>query len=254
MKLRLIRHATLVVEIGGVRILVDPLLGPAGGQPPIPETPNPRPNPLVELPVPAEDVIRGVQAVLVTHLHPDHVDIEALRLLDPNLPLLCQENDAPLLARQGRTDLRPFTEETSLGPVAITRTGGRHGHGAIADELGPVSGYVLRADGEPTLYIAGDTVWCPDVEAALAAHSPDVVVLNCGAARFIAGDPITMDVSDVVAVCKAAPDALIVTVHMEAINHCLLSRTSLREGLVAEGIAGRVMVPADGETLELSFS
>ncbi len=254
MRLRLIRHATLIVEIAGVRIIVDPLLGAAGGQPPIPETPNPQPNPLVELPVPADDVVRDVQAVLITHLHPDHVDIEALTLLDATLPVLCQANDATLLARQGRGDLRPFASETALGQVTVTRTGGRHGHGAIADELGPVSGYVLRAQGEPTLYLAGDTVWCPDVEAAVETHTPDVIVVNAGAARFIAGDPITMDVPDVVAVCRAAPDALIVAVHMEAINHCLLTRAALRAGLAAEGLADRVAIPADGETLDLSFS
>ena len=57
--------------------------------------------------------------------------------------------------------------------------------------------------------------------AALAAHEPDVVVVNAGGARFTSGDPITMTADDVVAVAAAAPDARVVAVHMEAINHCL---------------------------------
>ncbi len=254
MLLRLLRHATLVVEIAGVRLIVDPLLGPAGSQPPIPETPNPRPNPLVELPISIEDAVQGVQAVLLTHLHSDHMDMPAMNALSADLPMVCQANDEPLLARQGRSDLRAIVEPIALGPVTVTRTGGRHGHGAIADELGPVSGYVLAAEGEPTLYVAGDTVWCAEVEAAIEAHQPDVIVVNAGAARFIAGDPITMDVPDIVAVCREAPDALVVTVHMEAINHCLLTRDALRGALAAEGLAERVAIPADGETLSLAFS
>jgi hypothetical protein len=42
-----------------------------------------------------------------------------------------------------------------------------------------------------------------------------------------------------------------VAVHMEAINHCLLTRDELREKLQSEGLLGRVEIPADGETLEV---
>ncbi len=254
MLLRLLRHATLLVEIAGVRVIIDPMLGAAGSQPPVPETPNPRPNPLVALPVSVEAAVAGVQAALITHLHSDHIDSDALQALPADLPTVCQANDVAMLARQGRSDLRPITQTLALGPITFTRTGGRHGHGAIADELGPVSGYILKADGEPTLYVAGDTVWCADVEAAIEDHKPDVIVVNAGAARFIAGDPITMDVPDVVAVCRTAPDALVVAVHMEAINHCLLTRDDLRTALATEGLADRVAIPADGETLSLAFS
>jgi L-ascorbate metabolism protein UlaG (beta-lactamase superfamily) len=120
--------------------------------------------------------------------------------------------------------------------------------------MGDVSGFVIAADGEPTVYLAGDTIWCDEVEAAITAHHPDVIVVNAGAARFVHGDPITMDVDDVVATCNAAPDAVVVAVHMEAINHCLLTRDALRAGVAAAGLDGRVLTPADGETLELSFS
>jgi len=54
MRLRLIRHATLIVELAGRCILVDPMLDPAGARPPVENTPNDRRNPLVELPEPVE--------------------------------------------------------------------------------------------------------------------------------------------------------------------------------------------------------
>ncbi len=114
-----------------------------------------------------------------------------------------------------------------------------------------MSGFVISAPGEPTLYVAGDTVWCDEVAAALAEHEPDVVVVNAGGARFTSGDPITMDADDVVAVAAAAPAARVVAVHMEAINHCLETRSDLHRRLRAEGLGSRVTVPEDGALVPL---
>ena len=77
-------------------------------------------------------------------------------------------------------------------------------------------------------HVAGDTIWCDEVEDALAEHGPDVVVVNAGAARFLEGDPIIMDAGDVIETARAAPRATIVAVHLEALNHCLLTREALR--------------------------
>jgi L-ascorbate metabolism protein UlaG (beta-lactamase superfamily) len=117
--------------------------------------------------------------------------------------------------------------------------------------MAPVSGFVVRAEGSPTLYVAGDTIFCPEVEEALDAHDPDVAVVNAGAAQLLEGDPITMTAEHVAKVCHALPDTYVVAVHMEAINHCLLTRDDLREELQQEGLAERVEIPADGKTLEV---
>ena len=101
--------------------------------------------------------------------------------------------------------------------------------------LGPVSGFVVRAPEEPSFYVAGDTVWCPEVEQALRTYEPDVVEVNAGAAQFIDSDPITMDADDVAQVARAAPRAKVVAVHMEAINHCVLTRIRLGEAIQHEG-------------------
>lgn len=252
MRLRLLRHATLLIETGGHRLLVDPMLGPPGSQPPVPETPDPRPNPLVALPVEPLDAVAGISAILVTHLHGDHFDAAALGVVPRDRPVLCQPRDQQMFVRAGLTPTA-VADALEVEGLSIARTGGRHGTGAIGQEMGEVSGYVLRSAGEPTLYVAGDTVWCDEVAAAIDAHHPDVIVVNAGAARFIHGDPITMDVDDVVATCRAAPDALIVAVHMEAMNHCGLGRDALRAAVAAAGFEGRVVTPADGETLALAF-
>ena len=245
LRLRLVRHATLLVEVAGQRLLIDPMLDPAGARDAIAGTPNPRRNPLVDLPVPAPDVVAGVDAVLVTHLHADHLDDTAAELVR-DLPVLCQPDDAAALRERGFRDVRPVGDAAELpGGIAVHRTDGLHGHGELADRLGPVSGFVIGVDGGPTLYVAGDTVWCDAVASAIAAHRPDLVVVNAGGARFLKGDAITMTPDDVLATADAAAPGRVVAVHMEAINHCLVTRADLRDV-----VGDRVLIPDDGDTVK----
>jgi len=70
-------------------------------------------------------------------------------------------------------------------------------------------------------------------------------VLNAGGARFVEGEPITMTAEDVRRVREHVPDATVIAVHMDAINHCLLSREDLAEAV------DDVLIPVDGERIEL---
>jgi L-ascorbate metabolism protein UlaG (beta-lactamase superfamily) len=230
-RLTLVRHATLLLETSRGRILVDPMLRAAGTTPPIENTPNQKPNPLVDLPLPPTDVVAGVDLCIVTHLHSDHFDDAADELLARDLPILTQPESAEALAARG------FTNIAVQDPL-IPMTRGRHGTGEIGEAMGAVSGWVV--DG---VYIAGDTIWCDEVRNALELHNPRAIVLNASGARFNVGDPIVMDAEDVRRV-RAATDVPIAVVHLEAINHCIEPRSAYR------GIDG-VRVPADGETIEL---
>ena len=251
MRLRLIRHATLLLKVARKCVLVDPMLDPAGARDPIEDTPNQVRNPTVELPEPAEVVAGGLNAIVVTHLHQDHLDAEAIRLLPKDLPLFCQPEDAETLRGHGFADVRPVDDSLEWEGIRLTRTGEQHGTGEIAEALAPVSGFVLEAPGEPVLYVAGDTIWCDQVAAALDRHRPDVAVVNASGARFLEGDPIVMTTDDVVTVARHAPDARVVAVHLEAINHCLQTRADLHQRLHDEGLTGRVTVPEDGAEVPL---
>ena len=237
MRITLVRNATLVLELAGRRILVEPMLDAAGARPSIEQTANPVRNPTVELPFAAEEVVAGLDAILVTHCHKDHFDETAERLLPRDVPVFCQPEDAGRLGSVG-LDVRPVGEWFDWNGLVIHRTPARHGFGAVADALAPVSGFVLDE-----LYLAGDTVWYEEVEETIGRFAPRVAVVHASAASFLEGGRIVMDVDDVREVVSRVP--VVVAVHFEAINHCHLSRAEL-----AAAVPG-VVIPRDGETVEV---
>jgi L-ascorbate metabolism protein UlaG (beta-lactamase superfamily) len=238
MRLTLVRHATLILELEGRRILVEPMLDDAGARDPVEDTPRQRRNPLVPLPFPAEEVVRGLDAVVVTHLHQDHFDETGARLVPRDVPVFCQPEDEERLKELG-LDARPVHDEVDWDGLRIARTGGRHGaEEEIALALAPVSGFVLG-----DLYIAGDTVWCREVEEAIERHRPRVAVVNASGARFLESGPLVMTAAEVREVVARVPT--VVVVHLEAINHCLESREETRTAVP------EALVPEDGETLAI---
>jgi len=245
-KIQLIRHATLLLTIGGKLILVDPMLSKAGTMAAVPDVANPAPNPLVDLPLdPAS--LKNVDAILITHTHRDHFDDTALQILPCDRQIFCQPEDKGKMAETGFTQVQAVEEAVVWEGITIYRTKGQHGIGSIGEKMGPVSGFVLQDRGEPSLYIAGDTIWCSEVQVALEKYQPQIIVCFAGAAQFGSGGPITMDKEDIYNVCKQSPAAQVVVVHMEAWNHCALSRKELQAFIQKESLTEQVYIPADGE-------
>ena len=237
MKLTLVRNATVVVELSGRRILVDPMLDPAGARPPIENTANPVRNPTVELAFAAETVVEGIDAVLVTHCHKDHLDDTAERLLPHDVPVFCQPEDEGRLRGIG-LDARPIDDSLHWEGLTLHRVPAQHGFGAVAEALAPVSGFVLDE-----LYVAGDTVWYAGVRETIDRFEPRVALVNAGGASFLEGGLIVMGVDDVQEVVARVPT--VGCVHLEALNHCFLTRAEL-----AAAVPGAV-IPRDGETVSL---
>jgi L-ascorbate metabolism protein UlaG (beta-lactamase superfamily) len=246
-KLTLIRSATLRIEVAGHTLLVDPQLDPAGAREAVPNTPNPRPTPMVGLPFPAEQVVAGVDAVLLTHVHGDHWDATARELLPHEIPIFCQPHDAERLHSEGFIDARPVFGDATLDELLIVRTDGHHGTGEIGEAMGIVSGFVLHAPGEPSVYLAGDTILCEEVRKAIDEHRPAAVVVNASAARFNEGDAIVMTNDEVLALAREYPATTVVAVHFETVSHATETRADLRARIGDL----RILVPEDGEEIAI---
>ncbi len=149
MRIQLVRHATLLIDYANMRLLVDPMLSDAGAMAAIQNSPHPRPNPLVPLPMPVEQVLDGVHGVLVTHTHRDHWDDAAIQLVAKDLPLFCQPEDLPKMESTHFVNAAAVHDARNWSKICITRTGGQHGTGDIGKAMAPVSGYVLQNEVSP---------------------------------------------------------------------------------------------------------
>ncbi|MGL4733791.1 MAG: MBL fold metallo-hydrolase [Enterovibrio sp.] len=257
-ELQLIRNATVKITYADTTFLVDPMLAKKDAYPGFEGTYRSHlRNPLVELLGSAQDVIADVDAVIVTHTHLDHWDAAAQQLLPKEIPLFVQhEDDAKLIRSQGFKNVRVLTDEAEFGGVKLTKTGGQHGTDQmyaipdLAKALGQAMGVVFQAQGHKTLYLAGDTVWRKDVEQTIKNFTPEVIVLNAGKAKMVGFEgAIIMGEEDVLRASQAAPNAKIIAVHMDAVNHMSLSREELRAYSKKQGIESRVAVPEDGASL-----
>lgn len=255
---QLIRNATIKLSFGDTTFLVDPMLAPKESFPGFPGTVNSHlRNPTVGLPIPIEDIVQA-DAVIVTHIHPDHWDAAAIAALPKAIPLFAQnEDDAAAIRKDGFSDVRVMGKDSTFCGVRLSPVKGQHGSethlAMIGDVLGQTVGVVLQCAGHRTVYIAGDTVWTPDVDAAIAGYRPGIIILNTGYAQ-IAGfeGAIIMGKEDLGRAYEAAPGATIVGIHMEAFNHMMQSRRDLLDHVVQNDMdAARVLVPEDGQMYRL---
>mgnify|MGYP000091370720 CR=1 FL=1 len=247
MQIRLIRSATLTVDMAGSRLLIDPWLAKKGeGK----SYSGRGPSPLVDLPLSVDELLHGIDAVLISHLHSDHFDDAAQRALPKSMPILCHGRDQAAIAEKGFEDVRAIGQGLTLGSVRIRTTDGKHGPPEVLDDMGEVSGFFIEAPDEPRLYWAGDTILCPEVKAILADERPDVVVVHGCGALWKGKGPLVMDDPMVVETVRLSGHAKVVVTHLDAVDHATVSRADLRQMAATASIdQSRLRVPEDGELL-----
>ena len=249
MKLTLIRNASLELHYASTKIIVDPMLCPKETFPPF--APGLKKNPTSDLTVSIESIVTETDAILVTHSHPDHFDPYASKLFPKNTPIYCTPADLNNSYIEPFENVIAIDNSIHLGTIKITRVFGQHGSGTILPHMGKVSGYILEAPNEPTLYITSDTILTEEVKETLANHTPKVIVANAGGGLLPTHEkyPVMMNETQVCDLAQLAPSAKIVAVHLESIDFCPITRQSLKEAAKEHGLTHQIFVPEDGEEL-----
>jgi L-ascorbate metabolism protein UlaG (beta-lactamase superfamily) len=247
MKIQLIRNATMKITYAGRTILTDPMLAPKGDFEAFAGIAR---NPTVELPFKIEDIINGIDCVVVTHDHPDHFEKTAGTVLPKTTTVFCQPGDEGKMTGAGFQAVIPIETAYTWEGITFTRTDGQHGSGKVLEFIGNVSGFVFQASGEPTVYWVGDSIWCEPVKNTIEKFKPDIIITHSGGAKLPGFETIIMDAEQTLTALNASPDAVVVAIHLEALDHCNVSRETLRQMADAADVAAsRLMIPKDGETI-----
>jgi L-ascorbate metabolism protein UlaG (beta-lactamase superfamily) len=155
-------HATVLIELDGVRLATDPLLR----------------RRVLHLRRAAPlhlDALGELDAVLISHVHYDHLDVPSLRSLGRETTVAVPSGASGLLARRGFASVVELTagDELSFGPLSVRAVRAEHdarrGFGRKRDALG----YVVA--GSRRLYFSGDTALFPGM--AEISSEPDVALL-----------------------------------------------------------------------------
>ncbi len=259
MKFEQYRGATSTVEFAGKHFLIDPMFAPAFSYPQIPFTKNcAKGNPTVDVPLDPIKLL-NYDALIVTHLHFDHFDEDAIRVLPKDRLTFVQSlTNKSVLEHYGFTNVTMLSEEgTKYGDIILYKTSCNHG------SLDPMSndfyqkvgldndamGVVFKSPEESkVLYLVGDTVWYDKVEDNILKYKPDVIVVNAAGAEFPENHPIIMNVEDVEKICRFASSSTIVASHMDAVSHATVSRKDLQK-LIEEKHITNLLIPSDGQVL-----
>jgi L-ascorbate metabolism protein UlaG (beta-lactamase superfamily) len=247
----LIRSATVRLRFEKHTFLIDPYLADRFGG--LSYTGISR-SPLVPLPFPVSKILAGVDTVIVSHMHSDHFDPAAQTAIPKETPLICQAEDEPEIRKLGFENVHPISQNLHWQEIEIQRVIGKHGSGAVLDEMGTASGFLFEAANEPIVYWTGDTILCDEVMKVLIEKQPKVVITHSCGAVWSDRVKILMDDEQTIKACNLLPDSVVIATHMDSVDHATVSRIMLRDYARKSGILDKqLLIPEDSESISILF-
>jgi len=238
MSLRLthIGGPTVLIEIGGWRILTDPTFDSPGRSYRFGWGTGSRK--LAGPSIPAGE-IGPIDLVLLTHdHHDDNLDAAGRALLPSAGRVVTTLAGARRLGENAR-GLDPWGsavfEARRLPALEIVATPCRHGPPLSKPLVGDVVGFAIRCEGHPdgVLWISGDTVLYDGVREVSERVRVDVALLHLGGVRFPVTGPVryTMTARDAVKLCSLMRPRLAIPIHYEGWKHFQQGRTEIEREL-----------------------
>lgn len=252
MKLHQIRNATIILEYAGKRFLVDPMFAHKGEYSLMSEIPWP----LHDLPVPPKDIIKNIDAVIITHLHTDHFDKYAQEILPKGTKIFVQDIfDKHALEKEHFNNIEILTDEGSdFDGVKLFRTDCMHGDRDFAEHIFLANGMryeamgvVFKSPDEPVLYLAGDTIWYAGVKHVIDLRKPEYIILNADCAKIGGDIPVTAGIEDIKALHEYYPEGKLIASHTDCVGNGTVTGADLR----ASEVKDYLHVLTNGEIMRL---
>lgn len=246
--------AMIVLDIGGIRLLTDPTFDPPG------EYPMGGGTSLVKTAHTAWNAgqVGKVAAVLLSHdQHPDELDVSGRAYLDQVPIVLTTPQAAARLGPPCRgltTWERAHLARPDGSHLEIMAVPARHGPDGTEHVTGPVTGFVVRGDGVPSVYVSGDNAGLDKVEAIAARlGSVDIAVIAAGGAKVAALGDELLTLSSAMAVQAAAVlgAAQVVVVHNQGWAHFGEGPETVAPAFGAAGLLDRLVECPPGLTVPL---
>jgi L-ascorbate metabolism protein UlaG (beta-lactamase superfamily) len=250
-RITLIGGPTVLIEVGGFRLLTDPTF----------DAPGEYQLPHVVLrktagPALAAAEIGAVDAVLLSHdQHADNLDKSGRHFLAKAARVLTTVAGAQRLGGNAE-GLAPWDTRELSKPngslTQVTATPARHGPAGIEPLSGDVIGFMLTfRNATPPIYITGDTVWYDGVAEVARRFRAGIVLMFAGSAKTRGPFHLTMDVNDAIEAAHAFPDALVVPIHCDGWAHFTQSRDDIDMSFKTLGIASRLRLLEPGVATEI---
>jgi len=231
---------TIILEIGGLRLMTDPTLDPAGEQFMINDKPA-----YHKTEGPATTDIGKIDVVLLSHdQHGDNLDHAGRELLKQVDKTLTTKIGAERLGSNA-LGLAPWESIALNDEVVITGTPARHGPAGSEKLTGDVTGFIVTIAGLQ-IYITGDTVFYDGVKEVAEKFKPQYVFIFAGAAKPRGPFNVTMGTNDAIDTAFAFPDATIIPVHFEGWSHYTETGEMLQQSFNALGIGGQLRILQPG--------
>jgi L-ascorbate metabolism protein UlaG (beta-lactamase superfamily) len=248
--------ATLLLEVGPLRLLTDPVLDPPGRR----YTFAPGFRSLKqETPALAAAALGRIDAVLLSHdHHADNLDAAGRALLPGAGRVLTTRAGARRLGGNAG-GLAPWSGASVTRDgftVRVTATPARHGPPLLGALSGPVIGFALEWEGQSSgaLYLSGDTVWFGGVAEVGRRLRIGTAVLHLGAVRFPITGPAryTFDAAGAVRAAAALGAGCVIPVHYRGWSHFQEGRPEVETAFARSGLADRLRWLPPGDRVELA--
>lgn len=172
-----------------------------------------------------------------------------------NISIICSVKDNKILFEKGLNVLCAIEDWESYtlpeNEIKITAIPSLPGKGWITKFMANGVGYLINFRDEPNIYISGDTVLTKDVKNVIKIFKPEITVVASGMASLDVGNPKLMKMEEILKFVKMSPKKVICN-HLEALNHCSLKRSELKQKLKDLKLIDKVWIPIDGETMEFN--